>query len=174
MMGAKVHEIRVARPDARGETVHDPSTEVGEFLTTLAGYLGPSLLGLAGALLLVRGHVTAVLWLSLALLFAALVLAATWFTRLVIVVVGAIIVFVLKKATPAQEIFFAYTWVWFLLMASFARVQQRAREGGAGDYTLLKGMTYLPVSVWSGFYWLVTLASLVAGGAIMFGIVHVW
>ena len=170
MFGGTVSRITIKR-GAVGKT-NWKSSDAAAFVARLAGYLGPSVFGLAGALLLVRGHVTAVLWLSVVLLFAALVLAATWFTRLVIVTIGALIVFVLKTTGATQETFFAYTWVWFLLLAGFGHVIWHKSD--AADYADLRKDTYVPVGIWYGLYWMLTLAGLVTGGAIMFGVVHVW
>jgi hypothetical protein len=171
MMGARVEGIKIERLPPGGGTATD-AADFGKFVTTLAGYLGPSVWGLLGTLLLARGHATAVLVVSVVLLFAALVLAETWFTRLVVVAIGGLIVFVLRDATPAQVTFFAYTWVWFLLLAGFRHVIWRKTE--AADYADLRKMTYVPVSLWYGCYWILTLAVLVVGGGIMFGLILVW
>jgi hypothetical protein len=171
MMGGRVFSIRVDRAPARGVTELSGSV-VGKFVAALSGYLGPSVFGLSGSLLLARGHVAGVLWVSLALLFAALLLAATWFTRLVVIAIGALIVLVLKNTVGTQQAFFAYTWVWLLLMAGFGHVLWH--KSAASDYARLREETYLPVSIWYGLYWLLTLTALVVGAGILFGLIHVW
>jgi hypothetical protein len=177
LFGGRVSRITIRR--GGGGRTNWTSSDAAAFVATLAGYLGPSVFGLFGALLLVRGHVTAVLWLSVVLLFAALLLAGTWWTRLTLVVMGALIVFVLRTTSAGQQTFFAYTWVWFLLIAGFGDVLvlQNIRSGGKdvrSDAYKLRTMTYLPASLWSGLFWIATLATLVIGGAILFGAVRVW
>jgi hypothetical protein len=172
MMGGRTEWIKIERAPARGETRVVGGTEFGNFVVALSGYLGPSVFGLLGALLLARGRVTAVLWVSVILLFAALLLAKTWFTRLVVVAIGALIVFVLKNTPASQQTFFAYTWVWLLLLAGFGHVIWH--KSAAADYAALRRSTYVPVSIWYGFYWILTLAALVVGGGILFDEIHVW
>src|SRR5205814_8719424 len=68
MMGGTVRSIHVYRnkdPRGRGLTTWSGVGPVGRFFTTLAGYVGPSIFGLGGSVLLAGGHSAAVLWLSL-------------------------------------------------------------------------------------------------------------
>ena len=51
---------------------------VKQFLVGLAGYLGPPVLGVGGAMLLSTGRVRPLLWLSLFLLVCALFMAEGW------------------------------------------------------------------------------------------------
>ena len=57
MFGGTVSRITIKR-GAVGKT-NWKSSDAAAFVARLAGYLGPSVFGLAGALLLVRGQVTA-------------------------------------------------------------------------------------------------------------------
>jgi hypothetical protein len=80
----KVDGIRL-NPDATGETAYASAGWLGNILVGFAGYLGPSLFGLAAAKLIELGHSEVVLWLALFLLALLLVrgLPALLYSRLV-------------------------------------------------------------------------------------------
>lgn len=179
MMGGSVDSIHVHRkghPDGLGVT-YFRSGPVGTFFALLAGYIGPSAFGLGGAVLLTAGRVTVVLWLSLFFLALALFQAGNLLGRFAMIVIGAVIVLVMRYGSAGQQVFFAYTWIWFLLFGGFGHVlvlQQGRKEGGdtGSDAYQLRRMTFLPASLWSGFFWLLTLGALLYGGGILLGIVR--
>src|SRR6185437_2426966 len=71
VMGGKIGSIKM---DHRGNgvTLIKSLGPFGSFLTSLAGYIGPSIFGIAGAALLAKHHVSTVLWISIAMLVLAL------------------------------------------------------------------------------------------------------
>jgi hypothetical protein len=179
MMGGSVDSIHMYRQNTGkgwAETRFNGVGPFGLFFTALAGYLGPSVWGLLGAFLLVKQQASAVLWLSLFLLVLALIQAGNWLARLVTVVLGGLIVLMLHSASAGQQSFFAYTWVWLLLFGGFGQVlafQHERRNGGdtGSDAVVLRTMTWLPASLWSGFFWLASLIALVVGAGILLHLV---
>jgi hypothetical protein len=177
MMGGKVNSIKLHRTGG-GVTHFKDTGPFGTFLTALAGYTGPSIFGLIGAMLLSKGHVDAVLYLSLFFLVLALLRTGNFFGGLAVVLTGAMVFVVARYGSSGQQTFFAYTWVWFLLFGGFGHVLALQRLRGEGkddssDAFQLKAMTFLPASLWSGFFWLGSLAALVYGGGILLGLVQV-
>jgi hypothetical protein len=173
LMGGAVDSIHLYRNDdsrGRGKTYFRDVGPFGRFWTALAGYLGPSAFGLLGVVLLVYNRVNVVLWLSLVFLVLALMQSGNLLGFVTSVATGAIVVMVLKYGSPGQETLFAYTWIWFLLFGGFGHVI--AVLSGSGDAHELRAMTFLPVSLWSGFFWLTTLGALVYGGGVLLGVVN--
>jgi len=170
MMGGTVASITLGKK-ATGLTVVRGIGPLANLLFLLAGYVGPSVFGLLGAVLLATGHALAVLWVSLVFLLLALVQMRNILGALATVATGAVIVAVLKYAPPSGHTFFAYTWIWFLLIGGFGHVVALG-WGHSADAAALRKASYLPKTLWSGFFWLATLAALVYGGGILLGLVH--
>jgi hypothetical protein len=175
LMGGTVKSMRIDLKSS-GSTSLGGLGPLGGFLATLAGYAGSSIFGLIGAMLLADGRVSVVLWLSLVLLVLAFLATSNWFGRVGIVLVGALIALVIRYATGGERMFFAYTWIWLLLLGGFADVltmQALRKKGGKiADLGLLRDKTYMPTSLWSGFYWLLSVVVLVVGGGILLGILQ--
>ncbi|MEU7870546.1 M50 family metallopeptidase [Dactylosporangium sp. NPDC049140] len=175
MMGGTVDYLNMDRGRG-GETKASGLGPVGGFLMGIAGYTGPSGFGVGGALLLAHDQVRLVLWLSVLFLLAALFASGTYVARFTVVVVGALAVLLIRKGSAGQQVFFTYTWIWFLLLGGFGHVLvlQRIRaEGDPGsDALLLRRMTFLPASLFSGFFWLVSVCALLFGGAVLLRLYH--
>jgi hypothetical protein len=179
MMGGAVDSIEIYRrndPRGRGVTFFRAGP-FATFLAALAGYLGPSVFGLVGALLLTKGQVKAVLWLSLVFLLLALLQSGNLLGFVSTISTGALIGAVLRYASEGQQLFFTYTWIWFLLIGGWGHVLllQAGRRSGpdnGSDAYQLRKMTFLPASLWSGLFWLGSLAALIYGAGILLGIVQ--
>jgi hypothetical protein len=173
-VGIRVQDITLLRSGG-GETGIDPDpSEAKLFLVGLCGYAGPPVLGVAGAILLSTGRVPAVLWLSLVLLACVLWLAKDWYSRIATALVAGLILLVLRSAGHGGQTFFAYTWIWFLLIGGIRSVLELSALRADGPDTTsdaykLGRMTYLPAAIWVGFFTIVGFAALVAGGLIMAG-----
>ncbi len=146
----------------------------GMVLTAAAGYTAPSLLGLGGAALLAAGHVTALLWISIALLAALLVMVRNAFGLLSVVVTGATFLLVSWYGSSELQGAFAYLGVWFLLIGGVrpvAELQRKRRHGGArdSDADQLARLTGVNAIVWVTVFLVVALASLVLGGSWLTG-----
>jgi hypothetical protein len=140
--------------------------------TLLAGYVAPSLIGLAGAWLLGGNRITLLLWVAVALLLAMLVMVRNIFGIVSIVVTIAIVFAVSWYADPRVQAAFAYTGVWFLLIGGVRPVGelQRLRRSGRlpnSDADQLARVTRVPGLLWVGVFGLVSLAALAAGAALL-------
>ena len=148
---------------------------LGMILTAAAGYLAPSLLGLAGAALLATGHITALLWGATALLLAMLVMIRNAYGVLTVVLAGGTFLLVSWLTDPQVQAVFAYAVVWFLLLGGVRppfELQGKRRRGGAvdSDPDQLARLTHVPAAVWLGFFHVVTVCSLLGGGRWLLGI----
>jgi hypothetical protein len=146
----------------------------GMIFTLLAGYVAPSLVGLAGAWLLGGNRITLLLWVAVALLLAILVMIRNVFGVVSIVVTTAIVLGVSWYATPQVQAAFAYAGVWFLLIGGVRPVRelQTLRRRGRmpeSDADQLAGVTHLPAVLWVGLFGLVNVAALVLGVFLLAG-----
>lgn len=137
----------------------------GMVFTLLAGYVAPSLLGLGGAWLLAADRITLLLWLSILLLFAMLIMIRNGYGLLAVLATGAGVFAVSWYADPAVQAAFAYAVVWFLLVGGVRPVgelQALRRRGRLrdSDADQLAQLTRLPGLFWVGFFGLVNLAAL--------------
>jgi hypothetical protein len=149
-------------------------TGPGMVFTLLAGYLAPSLIGLAGAGLLAGNRITLLLWLTVALLLAMLVMIRNVFGVLSVVATGALVFVVSWFAAPQVQAAFAYVGVWFLLLGGVRPVgelQTLRRRGRlpASDADQLAGVTGVPGFVWVVLFGLVNLGALALGGLLLAG-----
>jgi hypothetical protein len=141
----------------------------GMVATAFAGYVTPSLVGLAGVALLAFDQVTVMLWASAAVLAAMLVMVRNAYGALTLVATGAVVVGVSLYASADVQAAFAYAMTWFLLVGGVRPVgelrrQRRYQPGSVTDADMLAHLTRLPGSIWVTLFGLVTLASLGAGG----------
>jgi hypothetical protein len=143
-------------------------TGPGVVITLAAGYIAPSLLGLGFAVLLATDRITALLWISAALLAAMLVMIRNGYGVFAVVAAGAIVIGVSWFASPDAQAGFAYVFAWFLLIGGTRPIvelqrKRRRRRAPYSDADQLAGLTGVP-----GFAW-VTLFALVAIGALLLG-----
>jgi hypothetical protein len=169
LTGRKLRGIRL-HSDTSGLTLSAgrPSGP-GMAFTLLAGYVAPSLIGLAGAWLLGGNRITLLLWIAVALLLAMLVMIRNAFGIVSIVVTTAAVLGVSWYASPDVQAAFAYTGVWFLLLGGVRPVGELQTLRGRGqlpdsDADQLAHITRVPGLVWVGFFGLVNLAALILGG----------
>ncbi|MGV9308064.1 M50 family metallopeptidase [Nonomuraea sp. NPDC004354] len=144
-------------------------TGPGMIFTALAGYLAPSLLGLAGAWLTAEGRVTLLVWSVLGFLVCMLLLIRNLYGALILLVTGGA-VFALSMYAPDDiQMVVAHVAVWFLLFGGvrpILELQHKRRRGQApdSDADQLARLTFLPGGFYVLFFLLVGAAS-VAGGA---------
>jgi hypothetical protein len=172
-MGGKVVDININRTGG-GLTNFQLDDPFKRFLVFLAGYLGPPVFGICGAMLLSTGRVLPTLWLSLFFLACALVMSKGWYSVVSTVVTGGLIFVVIRYTGAGTQTFFAYTWIWYLLFGGIRAVIVLAQvhaEGPspASDAGQLRELSLLPAKLWVGFFGLASFAALVAGGLIMVG-----
>jgi hypothetical protein len=143
-------------------------------LTLLAGYVAPSLIGLAGAWLLGGNRITLLLWIAVVLLLLMLINIRNVFGAVSVVITGAIVFAVSWYASPQVQAAFAYAGVWFLLIGGVRPVGelQRLRSRGRmpeSDADQLGHITHVPAIVWVGVFGAVNLAALVIGAFMLAG-----
>jgi hypothetical protein len=174
LTGRKLRGIRL-HSDTSGLTLSaGRPTGPGMILTLLAGYVAPSLVGLAGAWLLAGNRITLLLWVAVALLLAMLVLIRNVFGVLSLLVTGGVVLAVSWYASPQVQAAFAWTSVWFLLLGGVRPVVelQRLRSRGRmpeSDADQLARLTPFPALFWVAVFALVSLAALGVGAVLLAG-----
>jgi hypothetical protein len=138
-------------------------------VTAAAGYVTPSLVGLAGVALLAIEQVTVMLWAAAAVLLAMLVMVRNAYGALTLVMTGAMVVGVSLYGSADVQAGFAYAMTWFLLVGGVRPVgelrrQRRYQPGAPTDADTLARLTRVPGSVWVALFGFFTLAALAVGG----------
>jgi hypothetical protein len=139
----------------------------GMVVTAAAGYLAPSLVGLAGVVLLAYDQVTVMLWGTTAFLLVMLFLVRNAYGVLSLLVTGAAVVALSLLAPADVQAAVAHTATWFLLLAAVRPVWELHRERRrvrTTDADQLARLTRVPGGLWVAFFGLATLAGS-AGGA---------
>jgi hypothetical protein len=167
LLKKKIHLNR----DGSGGT-HIDIRGLGRVFTLLAGYLGPSAVGFAGAQMLIHGfEPRSVIMLSLVFAIFVLVLARNFFGLLVAAATVGLLWVVVTRATDEVQMVFAYVWVWFMLMGSTRIIPHLyrgvRRQKGTEDPELLAQQTHIGDVVWLFVFWLGTVAALIYGGALL-------
>jgi hypothetical protein len=166
LVGRRLQGVRL-HSDTSGVTLsRGRPTGPGMVATTLAGYLAPSVLGLGWAALLASGHITALLWLTVLLLAAMLVVVRNAY-GVVSIVVTAAAVFLVSWFTSAQvQAAFAFAFTWFLLVAGIRPVvelqrSRRRHRAPDSDADQLARLTRVPGLVWVLVFGAVGVSTLV-------------
>jgi hypothetical protein len=137
----------------------------------LAGYPTQSLLGLAGAHLVLDGKSWSVLWAALILLFGSLLHARGLFTNLIVVLAGVGVGWAAVQGGPEVQAPVAATLVWWLLLGAVRSLLPLGFGGGeTSDAGQLSRCTWVPAVVWVAGFWAAALACLWAGGGRMLGL----
>jgi hypothetical protein len=174
LTGRRLRGIRL-HSDTSGLTLSaGRPTGPGMVLTLLAGYVAPSLVGLAGAWLLGGNRITLLLWVAVALLLVMLVMVRNAFGAVSIVVTTAVVLAVSWYASPQVQAVFAYVGVWFLLLGGVRPVRELQRQRSRGrmpesDADQLAGLTPLPALFWVVLFGLVNLGALALGVVLLAG-----
>ncbi|MGW4062725.1 M50 family metallopeptidase [Amycolatopsis sp. NPDC004747] len=154
LTGGDVSRVAIAGTGG-GATHQKPDSALGDVLATAAGYAMPPLAGLGAAALLHRGHVSAVLVLTLAALVFILLFTRDLLTLVVLVAVGAVVWSALRYAPGWLRTAIAYAEAWLLLISELGGVQilvlNRRHNGFAGqldDAAALAKRTKMPSPLW--------------------------
>jgi hypothetical protein len=171
LFGGVVKHVKIFHAGS-GEMLSGKENFLSRFVSLVAGYLGPSIIGFAGVQLLVHDFAPrSVLLLSLAFLASVLIMVRNLFGVFVILAVGAILWVVALRSTEPVQLVFAHVWVWFLLMGGTRQVPELfwAIHGGdeTNDAAQLQGQTRIGDVVWLFLFWLLSLGALVYGGALL-------
>ena len=154
-----------------GVTVFRGGWGVSLVFIFLAGYPAPSLLGLAGAHLVLDGKSWSVLWAALVLLGGSLLHARGLFTHLVVVLAGVAIGWAAVQGDATVQALAAATLVWWLLLGGVQSLLPLRFAGGeSSDPGQLARCTWIPAVVWVAGFWAAALACLWAGGSRLLGV----
>lgn len=174
LVGRRLAGIRL-HSDSSGLTVsRGRPTGVGMVLTLLAGYVGPSVLGLLLAVGVHSGHAVGALWLLLVALILLLLQIRNLYGLWVVVVSGAALVAVTRWLDPTAQTAVAQTICLFLLLAgpwSLGDVERSRRAGVArhSDPDQLARITRVPGTVWWALMFVVSLGCLIGGARLLLG-----
>jgi Peptidase M50B-like len=181
LSGRRLDGIRL-HADTSGVTYsRGRQTGPGMVLTSMAGYLTPPLLGAGAAWLLAARHVTAVLWLLLALLTATFLAMRNAYGVLAVLVTAGAVLAVSWVASAAVQAVFGYIAAWFLLLGGVRSVidLQAQRHRGSrsralvSDADRLARLTRLSGGVWVALFLLVSVAALILGVRLLYpGALH--
>jgi hypothetical protein len=162
ILGLELVEV-VLRRNNTGDTL---ARAAGAGLRVLlffgAGYLGPSLFGLAAAKLISTGHVVAVLWVAIILLVLLFFLIGRGFGLLSVPLAVLLLVLVMRNAHTGLEEIIVYVLTWLLLIDG-ARTAI-AHNAGAGDAVNLRDRTHVPRHFWALLWIVGSIAALCLGG----------
>ncbi|GAA1091044.1 M50 family metallopeptidase [Nocardiopsis composta] len=166
--GRQLTGIRL-HSDTSGVTVSRGRPDgIGMILTVFAGYIAPSVVGLFGVLFLLNNRITALLWISIILLAAMLLLIRNFYGVLSVVGTGAL-VFGVSWFTPEEvQAVFAYFFTWFMLVAGVRPVfelqaQRRRQPSPHSDADQLHRLTGVSGTVWVMVFGAVNLGALALG-----------
>ncbi|HET7014739.1 MAG TPA: M50 family metallopeptidase [Streptosporangiaceae bacterium] len=182
LSGRRLQGIRL-HSDTSGVTFSKGKrTGPGLVLTLAAGYLAPSLLGAGAAWLLAAHHVTAMLWLMLALLAATFLAIRNAYGVLAVLLTTGAVLAVSWLATAAVQAAFGYTAAWFLLLGGVRAVaelqsdRRRSRRHGQvsmSDADQLGRLTGMPGGAWVAVFALACAAALILGARLLIpGVLH--
>jgi hypothetical protein len=174
LTGLLVKRIRVDS-DGGGSTGFDKELKDLSVLQTLAaglaGYLGPSMFGLAGAWMLVHGVAPrSILLMTLVLMAMLLVMVRNVFGLFAVPFTGALIWVVAMRSTEQVQLVFTYCWVWFLLIGGARQIPDLYfgwQLGGEPDTGALSNKTHLSSAFYVALFWLGSLVALVVGGVLL-------
>jgi hypothetical protein len=139
----------------------------GDFILTLAGYLTPPLLGLAGAAILVAGNVWGILAVAALLFGLAFLFAHNGLANVVTLIAAVGIVVTLWRGTPFLQVIVAIVLVWWLLLGGVRSAVIMATDDGS-DAAVMGRRYLLPAIVWKAFWVVVAIVCLYAGGRLLF------
>jgi hypothetical protein len=141
----------------------------GLVLTSSAGYVTPSLLGVGAAALLATRHQAALLWLALLLLAVTFLAVRNAFGALAVLATAAGVFVVSYFASAAVQAGFAYLAAWFLLLGGMRPVlelthrRRRSPRSGLSDADQLARLTGVSRNVWVAAFLLVCTFAVALG-----------
>ena len=166
--GIRLHSDTSGVTSSRGK-----NHGIGLVLTTAAGYVTPSLLGVGAACLVAVHHATFLLWLVLLLLAVAFIAIRNAYGFLAVLATAVVVFAVSRFASLRAQELFAYLFAWFLLFGGIRPIfelQRRRRRGGgrasgalASDADQLALLTGVPGGTWVFGFAVVACGALIVG-----------
>jgi hypothetical protein len=163
-VGGRVSGVELNR-NATGVTTTRGSGGFGSVIVSFAGYLGPSLFGLATACLIALDQITLALGLALFCLAIMLILIRNFFGVISVAVSGALVFLVLRYGSPEVQAVAACALSWFLLFSGVRWVLMHGT--GAQDAVNLTKRTHIPRFIWVTFWLAITVAAVWVGGHLL-------
>ena len=163
-VGYRVSGVELNR-DATGATVTRGPDGFRSVIIGFAGYLGPSLFGLAAACLIALDQITVALWLALVCLAIMLILIRNFFGVMSVAISGVLVFLVLRYGSPEVQAVAACALSWFLLFSGVRWVLMHGT--GAQDAVILTQSTRIPKFIWVTFWLAMTVAALWVGGRLL-------
>jgi len=168
LCGRRLDGIRL-HADSSGVTVsRGRRTGPGVVLTAAAGYVSAPLLGAGAAWLLAARHVTATLWLALALLLVTVFVVRNVYGVAAVLITAAAVLAVSWLASPVLQAVFGYACAWFLLLGGVRPVfELRGRRRRTSDADQLARLTGMPAGAWVFVFAVIALAALALGARLL-------
>ena len=172
LTGRRLNAVRL-HSDTSGLTISSGRPRgPGMVAMAAAGYLAPSVLGLACIWLVDAGHTSWALWAALATLALMLLYIRNWFGLLVVALAGGVVAMLIWRTASGAQDLAASILAWFLLVAApratldlwSHRRQARTRTS---DADLLARLTHVPAGAWNAFLLLATISALVLAVALL-------
>jgi hypothetical protein len=171
LTGVKVGRITLSRDGGGATGFPETIPWLADLLSTMAGYLGPSAVGLGGVYLLGHDRAEWVLWISLVLFVFLLFRMGNPLGFLAVIGTGVLLWYVATHWGDQAQLAFGYAWVWFLLIGGVRAITGLfwSTHGGSttSDAAVMQRLTLLPDIFWLAVFWLAAMAALVFGGARM-------
>jgi hypothetical protein len=161
MMGRKVDGIKL-NGNATGLTTAASGIWPGTVLFFFAGYLGPSLFGIAAAKMIELGHIVQVLWIALFLLALMLIAVRTKFGVFSVAVAGGLVFLVVRYTPMSVQVVAAYAITWLLVLSGLRMVLDHGT--GAMDADDLRKRTFVPKFIWFLLWLAGTLTAIAIAG----------
>lgn len=169
LFGQKISSVTVSSGGGGVTNFPNKIPWLADLVITLAGYLGPSALGLSGVFLLLHHKHEAVLWAGLMLLALILIKVRNLLAFLAVIGTGVVLYWVATQWPDPAQLAFGYFWVWFLLFGGVRMITNlfwaTYRQDDSSDAAVLEKLTFLPDVLWLAVFWLGSMAALVYGGA---------
>jgi Peptidase M50B-like len=163
-VGYRVSGVELNR-DATGATATRGPGGFRSVIISFAGYLGPSLFGLAAACFIALDQVTVALGLALVCLAIMLILIRNFFGVIPVAISGVLVFLVLRYGSPEVQAVAACALSWFLLFSGVRWVLMHGT--GAQDAISLTQSTRIPRFIWVTFWLAMTVAAVWVGGRLM-------
>lgn len=170
LLGSDISSMSLFRKPRSGETWVSRQGWLHEVLVTASGYSAPPLFGASAAVLLRHGRADAVLWTTIVLAGLTLTVMATWFGRLVVVLLGLALWPFARAADRDLQLLAATTWAWVLLIGGLVQILWRGRD--SGDYADLRRLTWIPRTLWFLLFTILSAVALVTGGMLLLGLME--
>jgi hypothetical protein len=170
LSGREVFGLRVNETPGGGVTTYRGGWGVSLIFISLAGYLTPPLLGLAGSALVLAGKSWSVLWVAIVLLVGAFVHARDNFTATVVVLATVGIGWAAFAGSPGVRGFLAVVLVWWMLFGGITSLRGMGLGASGSDAADLARRTWIPAIVWVALFWFVALLCLLVGGRRLLGV----